>query len=107
MKDDLRVARALRGLGGAKAPATLMPAVMRRIGLGDAYWKLESPLGPVYVAHSKAGISMVTRARSDAEFERAFARRFGRSVAREHTVPPASIRALVRNLRGKVVSDLR
>jgi len=107
MKDDLRVARALRGLGGAKAPATLMPAVMRRIGLGDAYWKLESPLGPVYVSHSKAGISMVTRARSDAEFERAFARRFGRSVAREHTVPPASIRALVRNLRGKVVSDLR
>src|SRR6185369_10121516 len=47
MKDGLRIARALRGLGGAEAPATLLPDVMRRIGLGDAYWKLESPVGPV------------------------------------------------------------
>jgi len=107
VKNDLRVARALRGLGGAKAPETLLPAVLRRTGLADAYWKLDSPVGSVYVAHSKAGISMVTRARSDEDFERAFRRRFGRSAAREHTVPPASIRALVRNLKGKPGSDVR
>jgi O-6-methylguanine DNA methyltransferase len=107
VKNDLRVARALRGLGGAKAPGTLLPAVMRRIGLADAYWKLESPVGPVYVAHSRAGISMVTRARSDEEFERAFRRRFGRSAVREHSVPPASIQALVRNLKGRKGSPAR
>jgi O-6-methylguanine DNA methyltransferase len=110
VKNDLRVARALRGLGGAKAPETLLPAVMRRIGLADAYWKLESPVGPVYVAHSKAGISMVTRASSDEEFERAFRRRFGRSATRERAVPPASVRALVRNLKapkGTPASNLR
>jgi len=107
VRNDLRVARALRGLGGARAPETLLPAVMRRIGLADSYWKLESPVGPVYVAHSKAGISMVTRARSDADFERAFRRRFGRSAAREHSVPPASLRALVRKRQGKPAADLR
>jgi len=107
VKDDLRVARALRGLGGVKAPETLLPAVMRRVGLADAYWKLDSPLGPVYVAHSKAGISMVTRARSDREFERAFGRRFGRAVTRERAVPPASVRALLRRLEGKPGADVR
>ena len=107
MKNDLRIARALRGLGGARAPETLLPAVMRRIGLADAYWKIESPLGPVYVAHSKAGISMVTRAKSDDDFERAFRRRFGRAATRERAVPPASVKALIRNLEGKPGSDLR
>jgi O-6-methylguanine DNA methyltransferase len=107
VKNDLRVARALRGLAGAKAPDTLLPAVMRRIGLADAYWKLESPVGPVYVAHSRAGISMVTRAKSDLDFERAFRRRFGRPVTREHAVPPASVKALVRNLKGRPDSDVR
>ena len=47
-----------------KAPSTLLPAVLRRVGLADTYWRLESPVGPVFVAHSKAGISMVTRAKS-------------------------------------------
>lgn len=110
VRNDLRVARALRGLGGVRAPESLLPAVMRRIGLADSYWKLDSPVGPVYVAHSKAGISMVTRARSDEDFERSFRRRFGRAATREHKVPPASIRALVRNLkRSKATpaSDLR
>jgi O-6-methylguanine DNA methyltransferase len=107
VKNDLRIARALRGLGGVRAPETLLPAVMRRVGLADAYWKLESPVGPVYVAHSPAGISMVTRARSDEEFERAFRRRFDRDATREHAVPPASVKALIRKLEGRPGSDLR
>ena len=70
LKDALTVARALRGVPLEKAPATLLPAVLRRVGLADSYWRLESPVGPVYIAHSKAGISMVRRAKSPAEFER-------------------------------------
>jgi len=107
MKDALTVARALRGFVIEKAPATLLPAVMRRVGLADTYWRLESPVGPVFIAHSKAGISMVTRAKSATDFERGFERRFGRRVTAEKAVPPASIRALVRNVKGKGRPELR
>jgi O-6-methylguanine DNA methyltransferase len=107
MKDTLRLARALRAIASEKAPATLLPAVMRRVGLADTYWRLESPVGPVFIAHSKAGISMVTRAKSAADFEREFRRRHGRSVYPEKSVPPAGIRALVRNLKGKGQPELR
>jgi O-6-methylguanine DNA methyltransferase len=99
--------RALRGLAVEAAPPTLLPAVLRRLGLGDAYWRLESPVGPVFVAHSRAGISMVTRASSAAEFERAFERRFGRAVAREKSPAPAKVRALVRNVKGQGRRALR
>jgi methylated-DNA-[protein]-cysteine S-methyltransferase len=107
MKEALTVARALRGLVVEKAPATLLPAVMRKVGLADAYWRLESPLGPVFIAHSKAGISMVRQAGKPKEFERDFTKRFGRPIEAEKSVPPADVKALVRNLKGKGQRDLR
>jgi len=107
MRETLALSRALRGFPGEKAPETLLPAVMRRVGLADLYWRLESPVGPVFVAHSKAGISMVTRAKSGADFERDFRRRYGRAVYVEKSVPPAAVRALVRNLEGEGRRDLR
>ena len=97
----LRIPRALRALGREKAPATLLPAVLERVGLSDRYWRLASPLGPVYVAHSKAGISMVSRASSPAAFERRFRSRFGRPIAAETRVAPARVKALIRNLKGE------
>ena len=111
LNDRLSQARLLAAPGTFKAPAALLPAVLRRVGLADTYWRLESPIGPVYIAHSRAGISMVTRAASPAEFERAFLRRYGRPVVHEHSVPPARVAALVRNLtspeRRKLRYDLR
>jgi O-6-methylguanine DNA methyltransferase len=107
MRDALTVARTLRGFAVEKAPATLLPAVLRRVGLADTYWRLGSPVGPVFIARSKAGVSMVTRAKSAADFEREFERRFGRAVTAEKTVPPAGVRALVRNLKGKGRPELR
>ena len=97
----LRVARALQAMPLEKAPATLLPEVMRRVGLADTYWRLESPVGPVFIAHSKAGISMVRRAKSAADFERGFGKHFGREVRAEKSVPPAAVRTLVENLKGK------
>ncbi len=105
--NSLELRRALRGLGGEKAPAMLLPAVLRRVGLADSYWRVESPLGPVFVAHSKAGISMVSRASSAGAFERRFRERFGRAVRAEKSVPPARVRQLVRNLKGEGRKDLR
>lgn len=104
--DTLRIPRALGALGREKAPATLLPAVLERVGLADRYWRLASPVGPVYVAHSKAGISMVSRASSPAAFERRFRRRFGRPVSAEKRLAPARVRALIRNLKGEGRRDL-
>jgi O-6-methylguanine DNA methyltransferase len=107
LTDALRLQRALRGLPHHKAPPRLLPAILSRVGLIDRYWRLESPLGPVYVAHSKKGISMVSRASSARAFERRFRERFGRPVSIEKSVPPARVRALIRKLKGKGRQVLR
>jgi O-6-methylguanine DNA methyltransferase len=90
-----------------RAPRTLLPAVLARVGLADRYWRLASPLGSVFVAHSRAGISMVSRAGSAKAFEARFRRRFGRPVAAERTPAPARVRALVRRVKGEGRRDLR
>jgi O-6-methylguanine DNA methyltransferase len=105
--DTVGVLRALRGSAGYRAPATLLPAVMRRVGLSDFYWRLDSPVGPVYVAASRAGISMVSRSKSAEEFERSFERRRGRPVAPAESRPPAAIRHLMKNLKSRDREKLR
>lgn len=107
MRERFEIPRVLRGFPAEKAPETLLPAVLRRVGLADHYWRLESPVGPVFVAHSKAGISMVSRAKSEEEFERAFRRRFGRIVYPEKSVPPAAVRVIVGRLKGERRRELR
>ena len=111
LADRVSFTRELAGAARLTAPASLLPAVLRRVGLADTYWKLTSPIGTVYVAHSKAGISMVSRASSPAEFERAFARRSGRPAELEHNPAPARVQALVRKMisteRRKLHYDLR
>jgi methylated-DNA-[protein]-cysteine S-methyltransferase len=108
MKKDRNVTleSALRGLSREKAPSTLLPAVLERVGLGDRYWRLESPVGTVYVAHSRAGISMVSRASSPAAFARRFREKFGRPIAAEKTVAPARVNALIRNVKGEGRGEL-
>lgn len=111
LTDRVSLTRKLNGAARFEAPATLLPAVLRRVGLADTYWRLTSPIGTVYIAHSKAGISMVTRAGSPSEFERAFTKRYGRPVEPEHNPPPARVAFLVRKLkspeRRKLHYDLR
>jgi O-6-methylguanine DNA methyltransferase len=100
---DPRLERALRGLAGEKAPPGLLPAVLERLGLADKYWRIESPLGAVFVAHNKTGIAMVSRASSPAAFERRFTARFGRPIAAEKSTAPARVRELI----GKVKAEGR
>jgi O-6-methylguanine DNA methyltransferase len=95
----LAVLQGLRELPTKKAPASLLPAVLQRVGLSDTYWRLESPIGSVYIAHSRAGISMVSRAKSGAEFERHFRQRHGRSVHSDTAAPPAAVQRLILKLR--------
>ncbi len=104
---DRSLERSLARLGRQRAPRSLLPAVLARVGLTDRYWRLDSPLGPVYVAHSNVGISMVSRAGSAAAFERRFRERFARPIAVEKSVPPADVRTLVRHLKGEGRRNLR
>ena len=93
LKKGSSLTKGLREMGLIeKAPATLLPEVLRRVGLADTYWRLESPVGTVYIAHSPVGISMVARAKSDAEFESLFRRRHARAVYPEKHVAPAAVR---------------
>ncbi len=96
--DTMALARALRRLGGGKAPASLASSVLRRIGLADTYWKLPSPVGTVFVARGPRGISFVLRTESAARFERAFRLRHGRAVFPSPSPAPREIRAVLRRL---------
>ena len=94
VNETISIVRGLKRLPRERAPKSLLPAVLRRVGLGDGYWRLETSIGPVFVAHSRSGISMVTRAKSGAEFAKVFERRFGRPIAPASTAPPRNVRAV-------------
>ena len=99
--ETLEIARSLKELPRERAPRSLLPAVLQKVGLGDTYWRIDSAVGEIYVAHSRAGISMVSRARSTREFEKAFESRFGRPIASDRTRPPANSSAKRRSARWK------
>ena len=110
-KDTLELARQLAALSREKAPPTLLPTVLARVGLAaDSYWTIASPLGPVYVARSSRGITRVSRAVSAAAFERHYRERFGRPVHPDSSKPPAAIRTRIEDrgqpAQGEVPFDL-
>ncbi|HEY6050904.1 MAG TPA: methylated-DNA--[protein]-cysteine S-methyltransferase [Thermoanaerobaculia bacterium] len=104
--DTLEIARALRGRSGGRAPASLLPAVMRRVGLAETYWKLSSPLGPVFVARGPRGISLVLRTGSAARFEREFRRRHGRTVLPAASRPPRALVRVLSKLDSRAAGEL-
>jgi O-6-methylguanine DNA methyltransferase len=108
--DTLVVTRALASLPPEKAPALLAPAVLRRVGLDEKYWKLESPFGALFVAQGPAGISFVRRTASAARFEREFRLRHGRAVRPAAGPAPRALRDAVRGKprkAGELRLDLR
>jgi O-6-methylguanine DNA methyltransferase len=101
----------LRSLGAARAPASLLPAVLAEIGLWDSYARFDAPIGQCYVAYNRLGVSAVMRAATDADFEQAFQARFDRPIRRSEALPSALRRALTewstRSERGELSFDLR
>lgn len=94
----LALARALKRLPAITAPASLLPSVMRRVGLAESYWRIESPIGDLFVAAGPSGISFVRRMDSAARFEREFRRRYGRSISPGKGRPPRGIADGIRRL---------
>lgn len=70
-----------------RAPEGLSDAVLDRLGLGDAYVRVDGPIGPLFVAFGRNGISLVERAADPGDFEGAFRSTFGRPVRRIDRAP--------------------
>ncbi len=76
--NDRQLLSDLRQLGAVKAPPTLLEGVLHEVGLGDLYAPLTTPLGPVYVAWNRLGVSAVMKTQTFEEFEARFEQRFHR-----------------------------
>jgi O-6-methylguanine DNA methyltransferase len=95
------VEAALHDLGRLDAPDTLLPGVLRRLGLGFWYVRTDSLLGAVFVAHGPAGVLAVRRAESPADFEAWFERRHGRTVRAADALTERLAAAVAAGLRGE------
>ncbi len=91
----------LHALADVAAPTGLLPAVLSELGLADAYFSIESPLGPLLIAYNDRGIAAVGRGQDSAAFVAGYAARCGRPL-RSTPIPPAALgRAIARRLRGE------
>jgi O-6-methylguanine DNA methyltransferase len=82
-----RLERDLRALGQVRAPAAIADAVVARLGLRDGYARLDSAIGPVFVAFDARGVRAVRRSASARAFEADCRRELGRAV--HPAAPPA------------------
>jgi O-6-methylguanine DNA methyltransferase len=102
-----QLVHSLRQLGEVQAPASLLPGVLTRIGLGDAYALVETVIGPLFVAYNELGISAVMRADDATDAEQTFRARFQRSMQRVDALPETLAEALNEQLSGGSRPDLR
>jgi len=92
------------------APASILPGVLDRTGLADHFVTRASPLGPLFVAYSRRGVTLVDLALTAEAFTRRYEALLGRPVL-PAAEPPARLaaaleRALVAGRTGRVPLDL-
>jgi O-6-methylguanine DNA methyltransferase len=97
----------LRDLGAVGMPPDLVGKTLARLGVGDMYWVLDSPLGGLYVACNELGISAVSRAADAAAFERYLRARVQRPVYPAKEPPALLTGEIARHLRGERARSLR
>jgi len=97
----------LRNLGTVQAPASLLPSVLERVGQRDAYARVDTPIGAVFVAYNGVGISAVMRMASATEFEQAFQARFGRPIRPVAALPAALAGLVCQHMRGRAQPSSR
>jgi O-6-methylguanine DNA methyltransferase len=91
--DDLTPSqwRELRqGLRGLRAtpPESLRQGALERVGLADAYTRLDTAIGPIFVAYNGRGVSATAPSGDPEAFEAAFRARFQRSIRPAAQLPP-------------------
>lgn len=108
-QDDRLIATGLAQLR-QPAPAGLSDTVLERVGLVDEYVKVDGPIGPLFVAYGKRGISFVERADTVGEagdFEEAFRATFGRPVHRAQKAPELIQRVIDARLWGGTAKSVK
>jgi O-6-methylguanine DNA methyltransferase len=89
------------------APARLSAEILRRAGLADGYATRPSALGPVFVAFTKHGVSLVDLADDAARFEAVYRERFGREVVPAADLPSRLAGLVDRALAGGPTRGVR
>ena len=96
-----QLVRDLRALADVDAPRGLLASALAGTGLADAYWVLESPLGPVAIAYSAVGISSVFRATDEDAYVAIYLAQYGRRLVHVTRPPERLARAVTAVLRGE------
>jgi O-6-methylguanine DNA methyltransferase len=92
------------------APTSILPKVFQRTGLAHHFVVRPSPLGPVFVAYSRLGVTLLDLAPGPEDFATLYSSRFGRPALPVEE-PPARLaatleRALTAGRTGKLPLDL-
>lgn len=101
-----KVERALAVLGRERAPEGFGGRVLAAVGIGDEYAAVDTPIGPVFVAWNRDGISAV-QLMGESSFVDWFTRDVGRPLRRASTVPAAIARRVIETRGRGVRYDLR
>lgn len=91
----------------ATAPDGFADRVADRLGLGDAYVRVDGPIGPLFVAFGARGISLVERVTDAGEFEEEFLATFGRPVHRVDQAPELIQRVIEARVWGRPGRNLK
>jgi O-6-methylguanine DNA methyltransferase len=97
----------LRTLGQVNAPATVLPTVLERVGLSDAYAICETLIGPVFVAYNGLGVSAVMQTATASIFEQAFHARFGRPLRQVAALPTLLAQRIQHTFHGTARTTLQ
>ncbi len=98
---DEMIETTLSNLPAPQPPRTLAPAVLYRTGLVDLCWVVETIIGPVVIAASREGITLVDRAETIDGFAIRYRERFGREVRFTEQPPVRLSQAVERALAGE------
>ncbi|HEY8601392.1 MAG TPA: methylated-DNA--[protein]-cysteine S-methyltransferase [Thermomicrobiales bacterium] len=75
--------------------------MLSELGLADAYFSIESPVGPLLIAYNDHGIAAVGRGEDRAVFAANYTTRSGRPLRYTPTPPTALSQVVARRLRGE------
>ncbi|MGD8487340.1 MAG: methylated-DNA--[protein]-cysteine S-methyltransferase [Chloroflexota bacterium] len=100
MREARAMVKALRSTQ-APAPDGLAPSVMAEVGLLDTWTQIEGPIGPLFVAWGRSGITAAERAGDPAGFETEYELRHGRPLRRVAAMPRAMLAQIHRRFAGE------
>jgi O-6-methylguanine DNA methyltransferase len=104
--DDAAIEAALGDLS-LTAPRGVAPGVLVEVGLADHYATTGSPIGTLYVAWNGRGVSTVSLAEDDPDFEARHRAQTGRPAFRAAALPPALAARIARRIAGDRRAEIR